>query len=194
MLIAEILRREAYQSVIETVDTFFERFAMACGDTRDFISKRESTASSLKQRAESFYDSVSRFGFLSTMSFYMYKAVETYSSLSKIFSAAEEQKPQRSGREKEECEKGDYGYSLFLRAFFDYLESLSRKSEIPEICSLVQKIMPCKPREVGDLAQMLRNLLKLEPRETDLLYMVIKAFSEASKTVSTIYSKRFEKS
>jgi hypothetical protein len=168
MLTMEPIKKIAYLSVIESLEESFK------------VVTKKDLAKSLKQRAEDFHEFLSRYGMLSTLSFYMSKACEerAYEKLIDIL----------SGSKTDRYEK-DIEYAIFVKAFFDYLSNLAKRQEvIPEICSLVNEISPCTPRTCGELIRFLRKLIDLDPYEKTLLMIILREFAEAIKSISRIHS------
>ncbi|MDT7888122.1 MAG: hypothetical protein RQ885_04000 [Desulfurococcales archaeon] len=137
--------------------------------------------SSVRQRAEDFHTFLSRYGILSTLSFYLEKASED-KAYEKLINAL-------TGSRANVDREIDLGYAVLVKALFDYLSNLAKRSEvIPEICSLANKISPCIPMTCGEFIPFLRKLLDLDPYDKTLLMIILREFAEAIKSISRIHS------
>jgi hypothetical protein len=167
MLTMEPIKKIAYLSVIESLEESFK------------VAGKKDLASSVRQRAEDFHAFLSKYGVLSTLSFYLSKASDdgAYEKLIRMLSGSRER------------DSNNLDYAIFVKAFFDYLSNLAKRSDvIPEVCNLVNKISPCTPKTCGKFIHFLKKLIDLDPYEKTLLMIILREFAEAIKSISRIYS------
>ncbi len=167
MLTIETIKKIAYLSVIESLEESLKAV------------RKKDLASSVRQRAEDFHTFLSKYGMLSTLSFYLSKSSEdkAYEKLICKLSG--------SG----DCGSDKNDYAVFVKALFDYLSNLAKRSDVPpEVSSLVNKISPCTPKTSCEFIHFLRKLINLDPYEKVLLMIILREFAEAIKSISRIHS------
>lgn len=169
MLTLETVKRIAYSSVIESLEESFKAVQKA------------DLARSVRQRAEDFHVFLSKYGILSTLSYYISKACDD-KAYEELLGALSGTRGTRSIGDK------DLSYAVLVKVFFDYFTNLAKRSEIPEICSLINKVSPCTPTRCHDFIHFLRKLIDLDPYEKTLLTITLREFAESIKSVSRIYA------
>jgi len=182
MLTTEVIKKIAYTTVIESFEEILEKIP---SERASYIAD---VADSIRKRSEDFYEYIMRYGVLSTLSFYLSKASndKTYDKLLQYLRG-----DRRDGSLK--LSSAEAGYAAYVYTLFKYLGALAKRSDIPEVCRLANKILPCTPDNSYEFIRFLVRVVELEPFEMALLRIVLREFAEAAKSISLIEAAKYQR-